>query len=128
MTNCKLKNYDMILSSKLIKHVQSIKIFLKLMYLEINFRSYMVLLNSNYKNLGWANQCLPPISLDIFDIWSLSPITIYVNSILESTSCNNYNRLKRHAYTALTPPAGATTGTKPPCILFQTCVVKNCTN
>lgn len=37
LKNCKLKNYYMILSSKLIKHVQSIKIFLKLMYLEISF-------------------------------------------------------------------------------------------
>lgn len=88
----------------------------------------MVLLNSNYKNLGRANQCFPPISLDIIDIRSLSPITIDVNTILESTSCNNYNRLKRRANTALTPPAGATTGTKPPLILFQTCAVKNCTN
>lgn len=88
----------------------------------------MVLLNSNYKNLGRANQCLPPISLDIIDIQSLSPITIDVNTILESTSCNNYNRKKRRAHTALTPPAGATTGIKPPRMLFQTCVVKKCTN
>lgn len=88
----------------------------------------MVLLNSNYKNLGRANQCLPPISLDIIDIRSLSPITIDVNKILESTSCNNYNRLKRCTHTALTSPTGATTGTKPPRMLFQTCVVKNCTN
>lgn len=86
----------------------------------------MVLLNN--KNLGRANQCLPPISLDIIDIRSLSPITIDVNTIIESTSCNKYNRLKRRAHIALTPPAGATTGTKPPRMLFQTCVVNNCTN
>lgn len=34
----------------------------------------------------------------------------------------------RHAHTALTPPAGVATGTKPPCILFKNCVVENCTN